>query len=242
MNPSRLEDPRLDDLQYKGLRLYQREDLPCFTQDSVLLADYADLCASDIAVDIGAGTGVLSILCHARTGAQFCCIEKEAALCELLQRSLALNGLDFPIYNMDWSDAPALLGHSRFTAALCNPPYFQKSKPSPNAARASARSGKEALREAITCAAKLLQNKGKLFLCYPAAELTEVFFALREAGLEPKRLRLVAHNAAKAPYLALLLARKGGNPGLCMQPLLFLKDEAGQDSKELRNIYHMLTE
>lgn len=231
--------PRLDDLQYKGLQLFQQEDLPCFTQDSVLLADFADIGGKDIAVDIGAGTGVLSFLCHARTGAQFTCVEREAALCALLRRSLQYNSLDFPVYELDWADAPAVLGRQCFTAALCNPPYFQKSKPSSEATRAAARSGQDTLRGAIACAAQLLKSKGALYMCYPAAQLAELFFCLRAAGLEPKRLRLVAYNACKPPYLALVLARKGGKPGLDLQPLLYIKDESGNDSKELLRIYHM---
>jgi len=231
--------PRLDDLQYKGLFLYQRADLPRFAQDAVLLAAFADLTARDRAVDLGAGTGALAVLCGARTGAAFVCVEKEEALCALLRRTAAYNGLNLPVHCMDWADAPAALGRGTFTAALCNPPYYAAGTQSPDPARAAARGGRNALKGAVSAAAKLLQNGGRLYLCYPAERLTDALVLLRGTGLEPKRLRLAAENAGAAPYLALICARKGGRPGMKTEPLLFLRDEQGRDSAELRKIYHM---
>lgn len=231
---------RLDDLQYKGLMLYQRADLPGFTQDSVLLASFVDIKPADKAVDIGAGTGVLSILAGVRTGADFTCIEKEAAFADLLRRSLAYNHLQYRVCEMDWAQAPQALGHGVFTAAICNPPYFAGGTKSGNAARAAARGGEDALEGAVKCAAVLLKNGGRFYVCYPAARLTDLLLTLRQYGLETKRLRLVAQRGDKAPYLALVMARKGGKPGLHMLPLLVLKDETGADTEEIRQIYHQV--
>ncbi len=231
---------RLDDLQYKGLFLYQSADLPRFTQDSVLLAGFADLMPQERAVDIGAGTGVLAVLAGARTGALFTCIEKEEALCALMRKSAAYNKMPLDIRALDWADAPRELGKGCFSAALCNPPYFDPDKPSPNAPRAAARSGENALKGATACADALLKRGGRFYLCYPAKRLTDALVALRQAGLEPKRLRFVAHNAKKEPYLALLMAVKGGGQcSLSVSPPLLLKDENDAFSEEYRAIYHM---
>lgn len=231
--------PRLDDLQYQGLFLYQRADLPCFSQDSVLLAAFADLTRHERAVDIGAGTGALALLCGARTGAQFCCVEREAALCALLRQTMEYNALQIPVYETDWAQAPNVLGFGAFTAALCNPPYFAEGTQSPDPLRAAARGGQDALQGAVQAAARLLKNGGRLYMSYPADRLADVFFTLRQQGLEPKRLRLVAYNIKKPPYLALIMARRGGKPGLAVEPALLLKDETGADSEELRAIYHL---
>lgn len=234
--------PRLDDLQYKGLKLYQQPGYPCFTQDTVLLADFAALHPEDIAADIGSGTGALAILSNARTGAHFACIEKAPVLCALLRSSIAYNRLEqfIEVHALDWADAPAALGHGAFSAVLCNPPYFGGRQGSPSPARALARTGEAApLQGAVACAAKLLKNGGRLFLCYPARQLTEVLYTLHDAGLEPKRLRLVAQTAQAAPYLALLECKKGGKPGILMEPLLCLRDAVGQETEEYKRIYHM---
>ncbi len=232
-------EARLDDLQYKGLFLYQRPDLPRFTQDSVLLAAFANLTARDMAVDIGAGTGALSLLCGARTGAKFTAIEKDAALCELLRKSAAYNHIDLPVVEADWADAPRLLGCGGFTAALCNPPYYAAGTQSPDQTRALARGGADALKGAALTASRLLKNGGRLYLCYPADRLTDALVTLREHRLEPKRLRLVAQEAKSAPYLALVMAQLNARPHLDVQPVLFLKDEDGDESGEYRRIYHI---
>jgi tRNA1Val (adenine37-N6)-methyltransferase len=232
-------EARLDDLQYKGLFLYQRPDLPRFTQDSVLLAAFAELTVRDVAVDIGAGSGALSLLCGARTGAKFTAIEKDAALCELLRKSAAYNHVELPVVEADWADAPRLLGCGGFTAALCNPPYYAAGTQSPDETRALARGGAHALKGAVLAASRLLKNGGRLYLCYPADRLTDVLVTLRENRLEPKRLRLVARDAKSAPYLALIMAQLNARPHLDVQPVLFLKDENGNESGEYRRIYHI---
>ena len=61
---------RVDDLQFQGLRLVQDTELPRFTADSVLLANFLRLRPNDRAIDLGSGTGVLSLLGAAKTGSR----------------------------------------------------------------------------------------------------------------------------------------------------------------------------
>jgi tRNA1Val (adenine37-N6)-methyltransferase len=60
-------------------------------------------------------------------------------------------------------------------------------------------------------------------------------------GVEPKRLRLVTPRSDRAPSLVLVEGRRGGNPGLAIEPPLILQDDTGADSKEIQRIYHMET-
>ena len=61
---------------------------------------------------------------------------------------------------------------------------------------------------------------------------------MHEAGLEPKRLRLVQHTAGSPPSLILIEGRRGGRPSLKIQAPLLLTDENGGESREIRRIYH----
>ena len=72
--------------------------------------------------------------------------------------------------------------------------------------------------------------------CKPE-RLSELFCALTAAGIEPKRLRLVCPRPASAPSLVLVEGRRGGRPGLTVEPPLLLRDADGADSAELRRIY-----
>ena len=103
---------RVDDLQFQGLRLVQDTELPRFTADSVLLANFLRLRPNDRAIDLGA----------AKTGAAFTGVELREELTALSKESAALNGQEIPFYTMDVADAPAFFGHGSFSAAVCNPP------------------------------------------------------------------------------------------------------------------------
>ena len=61
--------------------------------------------------------------------------------------------------------------------------------------------------------------------------------AMRSAGLEPKRVRMVSKNPQTAPWLVLVEGRKGGNPFLQVEPQLYTQSTNGDVSAELKRIY-----
>ena len=61
--------------------------------------------------------------------------------------------------------------------------------------------------------------------------------SLTVTGLEPKRLRMVQHDAAGVPGLVLLECRRGGKPGLRAEPALLLYDPDGRETAEHRRAY-----
>lgn len=60
------ENLRLDDLQYKGLKIYQNKDLYCFTSDAVTLANFAKIKKGDKVCDFCSGSGIIAILLSAK--------------------------------------------------------------------------------------------------------------------------------------------------------------------------------
>ena len=66
-------------------------------------------------------------------------------------------------------------------------------------------------------AAWLLRQGGRFFLVHRAERLCDLLCTLRASGLEPKRLRLVRSTSGKT-RLVLLEARRGGRPGLTVEP------------------------
>ena len=218
---------RVDDLQFRGLRLLQDDALPCFTEDAVHLVHFLRLGGRDRVMDIGCGTGVIAVLGAAYTGAAFTGIDVQAPLVELAARSAAMNGQDVRFETLDVREAPAHFGHGSFTAAVLTPPYFSSDTGAPEGARAVSRHADAGLTDAMLRAAfLLLKNGGKLFLCYPCAGLAEILCRLRENRLSPKRMRLVAGSRDAAPYLALIEAKKHAKPGLLMEPILFLHEKS----------------
>lgn len=214
---------RIDDLQYRGLVLVQDGALPCFTEDAVHLVHFLRLRPADRVIDIGCGTGVISVLGAAYTGASFTGIDIQPALVAMAACSAALNGQEISFEPLDARDAPGRFGHGAFSAAVCNPPYFTTGAPSPGSARAAARHDANGTLHAMLHAAfLLLKNGGRLFLCYPASGLASLACALREHRLEPKRLQLVAQTDTHPPHLLLIEAKKDAKPGLFVEPVLLL--------------------
>ena len=106
---------------------------------------------------------------------------------------------------------------------ISNPPYF----PAGSGASAEGEARRNA-REECTCtledvcaaAKRVLRYGGRFALVHRAERLTDVLCAMRESGIEPKRLRFLAKSAASAPSLLLVEGKRGGKSGLVIEPPL----------------------
>ncbi len=213
---------RLDDLQHKGLMLYQDTDYERFNADALWLCSFLRLKASDTVVELGSGTGVICVLGQDNTKASFTGIERQEKLVELAQKSAAYNHQEIRFICADVAAAPDLLGRGAFTAAVMNPPYFTSGEKSGSASRSLARhDGGESLARFLSAAFALLKNGGKLFVVYPASALGELFSALTGARFEPKRMKLVYTRPEEPALRVLIEAKKLGKAGLVIEPPLY---------------------
>lgn len=91
-----LENERIDDLEFKNLKIIQNRLGFCFGIDSVLLSDFAKgIKKNSIVVDIGTGTGIISILLSAKTDIKkIYGIEIQEDVANMAKRSVALNELE----------------------------------------------------------------------------------------------------------------------------------------------------
>ena len=85
---------RTDDLQVNGLKLIQDPDKFCFGSDAVELANFAEVSARDKGVELGSGSGVVSILLAGKAGiGSVTGVEIQSDMAELMRRNIELNGL-----------------------------------------------------------------------------------------------------------------------------------------------------
>ena len=160
----------------------------------------------------------------------------------LAERAAVENGLTdrLTFRQGDLRDIRSLLPAGGFDLAVCNPPYYPAGAGKLPAAEAlrSARSEEGcSLEEVCAAAAYLLRWGGTFCLVHKPERLADLCCALRERGLEPKRLRLVCRRAGDAPSLLLLEARRGGRPGLDIAAPLCLEEADGRPTAELDRIY-----
>ncbi len=243
-----LPGERVDDLQWKNLRVIQSPDAFRFGMDAVLLADFAQVRPRSRVCDLGTGTGILALLLSGRDPDMLCdAIEIQPDAASRAERSMRLNGLSgrITVHNRDLKEARTFLPHAAYDLVICNPPYSpaQASLHSPKAALRAARQETECtLDDVAAAAAFLLRDRGRFSLMLPAARLADAFETLRRHRLEPKRLRLVHANAARPARLTLIEAMLGVKPGLIVEPPLIVKNPDGTDTAEIARIYHQETE
>ena len=121
------EDERIDDLEYKGLKLIQNKNGFCFGVDAVLLSDYAkNIKKGTTVVDIGTGTGIVSILLCAKTNLKkIYGIEIQEDVAEMAKRSVKLNSLEdkMEVLNINIKDVFSVLEKNKVDVVVTNPPY-----------------------------------------------------------------------------------------------------------------------
>ncbi len=124
---------------------------------------------------------------------------------------------------------------------VSNPPYRkpENGRIAPNNERAAARhelAGE--LENFVAAAAWLLKNGGRFALIYLAERLPELLGMLGEYGIEPKRLRMIYPRQTEPAKMVLVEGRKGGRPGLAVEPPLIVYRGAGRDyTQEVLRMY-----
>lgn len=207
-----------------------------FGADALLLAHFCAIQPQEAAADFGTGCGIIPLRWHDRGHRGACtAIDFAPEALALLQKSLTINKIEHitPLC----ADINTLSLTDQFDVIVCNPPYFSSGKQSQNPARANARHD-DTLKLHTVCrvAKKYLKSDGRLCLSMCSARLCELLATLQAEHFTPTRLRLVAANAQKKPWLVLLEAQKSGTGDVTLLPTLFA------DSAEMQKIYGTKTQ
>ena len=202
---------RWESLQFEQYGIYQDEELGRFTEDPVRLVHFLHAKRSERAVDLGTGNGIIPVYANALYGCPFAGIDIDAPQLRLACLSAERNGQDIPFYELDVGEAPKALGHGRFDLVTMNPPYYARSSAGEDPQRARQRHG-DRLDDFLAAAFALLDNGGRLCLCYRADGLADLFALLRKNRLEPKRMELIAHG--ERAKVVLIEAKKLAKPGM----------------------------
>lgn len=229
---------------WQGGPLFAQAEHFRLSTDCVLLADFVNSDRAVRGIDLGCASGAIALLLLERsprlhmTGLE---ILSEAA--RLAEANMEKNGYQnrSRVITGDIRRHRELFRTGSFDLVVANPPYFPvgSGPMSQDKARATARGETEcSLEELCTAAAFLCRTGGRFCLVHKPERLSEVLCAMSAAGLEPKRLRLVCARPGAVPSLVLIEGRRGGKPGLKIEPDLFLSQTDGTESEEYRRIYH----
>ena len=239
------ENERIDDLEYKGLKIIQNRNGFCFGIDSVLLSDFAkNIKKGSKVVDIGTGTGIISILLCAKTNLEkIYGVEIQPEVAEMASRSSKLNNLEnkFEVINENIKNIFKVLNKNEFDAIVTNPPYKKLDTGLKSIEEKQLISRHEVecnLEDVIKNASLLLKNLGEFYMVHRAERLIDIACILRKYKLEPKNIRFVHSKADEKPHLILIKAVKGANEFLNLEKPLVIYREDGEYTDEILEIYN----
>ena len=239
-----LKDNERINIINESLRLIENKDSLTFGTDAYLLAAYLPKRASATCVELGVGSGVISLLaltkkkCHHVYG-----FEVQPTIADIAARNVDINGLaqDFTVINKDLREASVLDTKKEVDVVFSNPPYMKR-----DSGRQNENENKNASRHEIfgeindfcACAKKLLKHGGDFYVVYRPDRMTDLICAMRSNGLEPKKITFIHPNSYTPPSLLLISAKLGGKSGLVIdKPIHIYKDGTTEYTDRFQRIY-----
>jgi tRNA1Val (adenine37-N6)-methyltransferase len=232
----------LDTLFDGRLNLLQSRSGYRFSLDALLLAYFVTVKPRERIVDLGTGNGVVAlVLARLYPSSALTGIELQSAMAERAERNVELNGLDgrIEILHADVRQITARMSAAGFDVAVCNPPYRKpgSGRISANAERQAARHETQGnLHDFLRAATYLLRHKGRMAICYSALRVTDLIAAMRQARLEPKRLRMVHSFHGREASLVLVEGVKGGRAGVAVSSPLIIYRQGKAYSDEVASM------
>lgn len=225
-------DERIEDLQFQGLRIIQNKKLYTFTSDSVVLANFIKTKASEVAVEIGSGSGVISILLSKKQkNKHIYGFEIQKPLYEMSNKSLKLNQLEDHItfINDKIQNHRKYFEDGSIDVVFSNPPYKKEgtAKINENESKAIARHEKTLnLNQLCDSVNRLLKFGGRFYVIYDADRSAELIYNLILHKLEPKRMFFTENGKGKTT-LVVIEAIKGAKHGIQILTPLIVNDKDG---------------
>lgn len=236
---------RIDDLEYKGLKIIQNIDGFCFGIDAVLLSDFAkEIKNNSKVLDLGTGTGILSILLSEKTNLEkIYGIEIQSEVADMARRSVKLNELEskIEIIEKNIKHLDSMFNINYFDAIVTNPPYKKENTGKINENEKKYLSRHEVtadLSDFIKISFKLLKDKKSLYMVHRPERLVDIIYELRKNKLEPKKIRFVYSRKNEEPKLVLIKATKNAKEFLKIEKPLFIYDDENNYTEEILEIYN----
>lgn len=238
-----MQNETIEDLQCGGMKLIQDKNGFRFGTDAVLLTDFAKGFMAETALDLCCGNGIIPILLAAKTNIKkLCGLEIQHEPAELAKKSAELNGLGgrVEITEGDLRDFSKFYKKRSFNMITCNPPYMRAGSAIINESDTKTIARHEimcSLKDVVLAASQLLALDGRFFMVHRPSRLAEVISCMKEVRIEPKRIRFVHPDCNSEPVLFLIEGLIFGKEDVRIMPPLFLKNDTGGESEELKMIY-----
>jgi len=231
------DNERIDSVN-DSLSLIQKPDGLTFGTDALLLAGYVTGKHS-LGAELGGGSGIISMLLLTREKIGHCtAYEVQEEYADLISRNAEYNSLSdrLTAERADVRELPAL---ESFDIVFTNPPYMKTTSGKSNESDKKAIARHELhgdIRDFIASAKRILRFGGAFYAVYRPDRLTDIISAMREYGIEPKRMTFVHADTDSESSMVLIEGKRGGKSGMQLtKPLIIYKDKSHKEYRDEMN-------
>jgi tRNA1Val (adenine37-N6)-methyltransferase len=249
LNSSPICDSQSRDRLFDGeLICFQHQKGYRFSIDAVLVAHFVDVKKNDRILDLGTGSGIISIILLYRWKdkvREVSGIELQQDLTELARKNYHANNFEQhgKILQGDVKEIRKLIKSESYDKIVCNPPFY-----SPASGRVSRNPEAQlarhqilaTLQDFLTASSFAVKNGGAVFFVYPAERICEFMVLAEKLRFEIKKIQFIysyPHNTATA-RLALIQCLKNGGTGTEILPPFYIYCEKNSEySLEMNALY-----
>jgi tRNA1Val (adenine37-N6)-methyltransferase len=210
------------DTFYRGrVRVFQKKRGYRFSVDAPLLADFVRTKKTDDILDIGTGSGIISLLLSLKPFRRITALEIQKGLAEMARRNVVLNGLGMRIevIQADFRDYDP---GRKLDLIISNPPYIRRatgflSRMTEKSVAKHEIHGE--LEDLLRKTAEWLKKGGRACFIYPERRRKDLAAAAGANGLRVRRTRFVHPRAGEPANLFLAeLGHAAGAGAVAAEP------------------------
>jgi tRNA1Val (adenine37-N6)-methyltransferase len=219
-----------------------------FSIDSVLVAHFTDVKLNDCILDLGCGSGIISMILMYRWSnivREVSGIEVQQGLAELARKNYLINDFNQlgKIIQGSVQEIDKLVKPESYDQIVCNPPFYTSNsgRINKNTEAQFARHQILAdLHDFLRASAYAVKNGGTVTFIYPAEGICEFILCAQKNRLEVKKIQFVYSypNKTATSRLVLLQCFKNGGAGAEILPPFYVYCEKNGDfSAEMKDFY-----
>ena len=237
-NRSKGEDETLDTFYHGRVRVYQKRKGYRFSIDAPLLADFIQTKETDNLLELGTGSGIISLLLSIKPFARITALEIQDSLVDLARRNVILNDCQDRIQVVH-ADLRVFPAEEKYDVVFSNPPYIKQ-----RAGHLSISEEKSVAKHELKCTIfdimqkteELLKPQGVSYFIYPATREKDFMRAVQDTHLRVGHIRFVLPHRDSAPNF-FLVSLDFSSPEVRQLHPLVLYEREGEYTREVLDIF-----
>jgi len=216
------------------VKIYQPDHLYRISIDPVLLGSVFPSDITGDVLDIGFGTGGVSlVMMHRCPELTFVGLEKQTDLILQASHNISLNSQEdrFELVEGDLFDMPSLVKNRSFDYVVTNPPFYQGEQAEKHFKK-TAHSEQFDLSDWITESVKRVKARGYFAIIHQAERLDDILATLSQLQMGGVEVYPIYSKVGQVANRVIVVARKGVKTATTVYPPLYMHDDGMTDTRK----------